>query len=197
VRDSESHTYSENLYAMSELAQELIKSRTQSNSWSLQSYPGKVKLPSDILRALPSPDAANKILKTVYLPEETLSWLAELKTKAGTTVKEKRRTEPKELKERKTNAKRKAVVKTNGSTKRSRPAKKWNSDDSDDAEPLDSGSSDAEATAGVEKSESSADENENRVSALGRGARTRAKARIRKQAGFKSKSKSNPPSSDV
>jgi hypothetical protein len=46
---------------MSELAQELIKSRTQSNSWSLQSYPGKVKLPSDILRALPSPDAANKV----------------------------------------------------------------------------------------------------------------------------------------
>lgn len=46
---------------MSELAQELIKSRAQSNSWSLQSYPGKVKLPSDILRALPSPDAANKV----------------------------------------------------------------------------------------------------------------------------------------
>jgi sister-chromatid-cohesion protein PDS5 len=46
---------------MSELAQELIKSRTQSNSWSLQSYPGKVKLPSDILRALPSSDAANKV----------------------------------------------------------------------------------------------------------------------------------------
>lgn len=86
---------------MSELAQELIKSRTQSNSWSLQSYPGKVKLPSDIFRALPSPEAANKvcrnisrpfqilrrftqILKTTYLPEETL---AELKTKAGTAVK--------------------------------------------------------------------------------------------------------------
>lgn len=123
VRDAVSHTYSEvslhvsiqkqlvrvwhflqNLYAMSELAQELIKSRTQTNSWSLQSYPGKVKLPSDILRALPSPDAANKvcrdilvpchklirllqILKTVYLPEQTLSWLAELKTKAGSAVK--------------------------------------------------------------------------------------------------------------
>jgi sister-chromatid-cohesion protein PDS5 len=68
VRDGQSHTYSENLYAMSELTQELIKARAQARSWSLQSYPGKVKLPSDILRALPNPEAATKILKTVYLP---------------------------------------------------------------------------------------------------------------------------------
>lgn len=77
VRDPESHTHSEvcdtllmvgmvssdnpqNLYAMSELAQELIKNRTQAHSWSLQSFPGKVKLPPDILRALPSAEAANK-----------------------------------------------------------------------------------------------------------------------------------------
>ena len=52
---------------MSELAQQLIRSRTQSNSWSLQSYPGKVKLPSDILRALPSPDAANKVSTEAYI----------------------------------------------------------------------------------------------------------------------------------
>ena len=80
---------------MSELAQELIKIRAQTRSWSLQSYPGKVKLPSDILRALPNAEAATKvrvffsdvdhelmygyfqILKTVYLPEETSAWLAE------------------------------------------------------------------------------------------------------------------------
>jgi hypothetical protein len=46
---------------MSELAQELIKARAQTRSWSLQSYPGKVKLPSDILRALPNPEAATKV----------------------------------------------------------------------------------------------------------------------------------------
>lgn len=54
---------------MGELAQELIKSRTASNSWSLQSYPGKVKLPSDILRALPSPEAANKVIIFIYLQD--------------------------------------------------------------------------------------------------------------------------------
>ncbi|EGO03586.1 hypothetical protein SERLA73DRAFT_46084 [Serpula lacrymans var. lacrymans S7.3] len=77
IRDAESQVFSENLYAMSELAQELIKSRARSNSWSLQSYPGKIKLPSDILRALPNAEAVNKVVKTVYLPEETLTWLSE------------------------------------------------------------------------------------------------------------------------
>jgi sister-chromatid-cohesion protein PDS5 len=46
---------------MSDLAQELIKGRCQLHSWSLQSYPGKIKLPSDILRALPSAESANKV----------------------------------------------------------------------------------------------------------------------------------------
>jgi hypothetical protein len=47
---------------MSELTQELIKARAQARSWSLQSYPGKVKLPSDILRSLPNPEAATKVM---------------------------------------------------------------------------------------------------------------------------------------
>jgi len=46
---------------MSELAQELIKARAHNRSWTLQSYPGKVKLPSDIFRSLPNPEAAAKV----------------------------------------------------------------------------------------------------------------------------------------
>jgi sister-chromatid-cohesion protein PDS5 len=46
---------------MSELAQELIKGRCQLHSWNLQAYPGKVKLPSDILKALPAAQVANKV----------------------------------------------------------------------------------------------------------------------------------------
>jgi sister-chromatid-cohesion protein PDS5 len=46
---------------MSELAQELIKIRAHVHSWSIQSYPGKVKLPADILKAHAGPDAANKV----------------------------------------------------------------------------------------------------------------------------------------
>lgn len=61
VRDSESHVYSENLYALSELAQHVIKQRAQSHSWTLQSYPGKVKLFSDILRPLPNPKSVNEV----------------------------------------------------------------------------------------------------------------------------------------
>ncbi|KDQ08190.1 hypothetical protein BOTBODRAFT_118968 [Botryobasidium botryosum FD-172 SS1] len=86
VRDSESHTYSENLYTISELAQLIIKARANLHSWSLPSYPGKVKLPSDIFKPLPNSDAANTILKTVYLPDETLNKLGK-RVKPPTTAK--------------------------------------------------------------------------------------------------------------
>ncbi|KAI0280430.1 armadillo-type protein [Russula aff. rugulosa BPL654] len=75
VRDSESHLYSENLYALSELAQHIIKDLAKRHSWTLQSLPMKVKLPTGILRPLPNAEAANKILKQVFLPSEALDWL--------------------------------------------------------------------------------------------------------------------------
>ncbi|KAF8491907.1 armadillo-type protein [Russula emetica] len=75
VRDSESHLYSENLYALSELAQHIIKDLAKRHSWTLQSLPTKVKLPTGILRPLPNAEAANKILKQVFLPSEALGWL--------------------------------------------------------------------------------------------------------------------------
>lgn len=77
------------------MAQEIIKARAHQSSWSIQSYPGKVKLPSDILRPLPNPETANKVkpfvlvtknatsmishevVKTVYLPDEALATLNE------------------------------------------------------------------------------------------------------------------------
>lgn len=139
VRDAESHTYSEHLYAMSELAQELIKARAQARSWALQSFPGKVKLPSDIFRSLPNPEAAVKILKTVYLPQETVEWLAEAvkphKTAATTAAKEKRR-EAREARGRSPQgAKRKASrPRVNGAAKRVKPSARWNSDQSEVAE---------------------------------------------------------------
>jgi hypothetical protein len=48
---------------MSELAQELIKARAHAQGWSIQSYPGKVKLPADILKPLPSAEEANKVFQ--------------------------------------------------------------------------------------------------------------------------------------
>ncbi|KAF9068921.1 armadillo-type protein [Rhodocollybia butyracea] len=60
VRDPESQAHSENLYAMCEMAQELIKLRAHNNNWTIPTYPGKVKLPPDILRPQPNAEIANK-----------------------------------------------------------------------------------------------------------------------------------------
>jgi hypothetical protein len=46
---------------MSELAQELIKTRAHMHGWTIQSYPGKVKMPTDIMKPLSSAEAANKV----------------------------------------------------------------------------------------------------------------------------------------
>lgn len=57
---------------MSELAQELIKARAHARSWALQSYPGKVKLPSDIFRSLPNAEAATKVYLFIGFSHVTL-----------------------------------------------------------------------------------------------------------------------------
>jgi len=128
VRDVESHSHSQNFYAICEIAQELIKARAHQNLWSIQSYPGKVKLPSDILRPLPNAETANKVVKTVYLPEEAaaaLNGFLKSGLRASSTKPEKKR--------RKASAKRKAPTRSSGPSKRARQSsKKWRSDDDDD-----------------------------------------------------------------
>ncbi|KAF9443853.1 ARM repeat-containing protein [Macrolepiota fuliginosa MF-IS2] len=76
VRDHASFTHSENFYILCELSQDLIKVHASVHSWSIQSYPGKVRMPADILRPLPNAEAANRILKTTFLPDETREWVA-------------------------------------------------------------------------------------------------------------------------
>ncbi|KAF8434558.1 cohesin-associated protein Pds5 [Boletus edulis BED1] len=136
VRDSESHTYSESLYTMADLAQELIKARAQARSWTLQSYPGKVKLPSDILRALPSTDAVAKVVKTQYLSEETIDWLRVVRGhKPATATKEKKRESREARNGRSPPAKRKASrARANGAPKWTKKSARWNSDQSESEE---------------------------------------------------------------
>ncbi|OBZ77502.1 Sister chromatid cohesion protein pds5 [Grifola frondosa] len=199
VRDAESHVYSENLYVAAELAQHLIKARAKSHSWSLESFPGKVRLPADILRPLPNAEAANEILKTIYLPENTLSWLAE-HAKQSKAAQEPKPDKPRA--ERKTAGKRKAAAKTNGSTKRPRITKRRKADESDEEESLPSESDEDidEPTSAGEPDESESSEEEaqkpEREEKLGRGARTRAKARIKQQAKKSAKRKPKVSSSD-
>jgi len=52
----------QNFYIMCEMAQILIKGRAQVHSWLLSTYPGKIRLPSDILRSLPN-EATNEVGK--------------------------------------------------------------------------------------------------------------------------------------
>ncbi|KAH0581979.1 hypothetical protein H2248_011642 [Termitomyces sp. 'cryptogamus'] len=169
VRDAESHSYTENLYVISELAQELIKIHATSRSWTIPSYPGKVRLPPDILRPLPNVEAAKEIAKTVYLPEETISWLGTL-SNVKTEKKERKRKAP--------------VPKTNGSAKRTRVKKKRESEDESEDEPSMDEDSDDDVPEKVPEPELSdhEEEEEGVEEQLGRGARTRARARRQRKA---------------
>jgi len=82
VRDADSAEHTQHLYVLGEMAQELIKVRSKQHSWPLPSYPGKIKLPADIFKALHTPEMANKITKHVYAPESIMNWLAAEGSKA-------------------------------------------------------------------------------------------------------------------
>ncbi|GAA5874265.1 hypothetical protein JCM1840_000617 [Sporobolomyces johnsonii] len=109
VRDHASSEYDHNLYALSELAQHLIKAVAKRHGWPISTYPGQIKMPGDIFRALPSPAVAKKISAQVYLKDELLQAVEADKKKTVVARKRKALT----------------VVKSNGTkaTKRPRASK--------------------------------------------------------------------------
>ncbi|KAH9039613.1 armadillo-type protein [Lactarius pseudohatsudake] len=182
VRDSESHLYSENLYALSELAQHIIKDMAKRHSWTLQSLPMKVKLPTGILRPLPNAEAANKILKQVFLPPGALDWLNNQTKSAKANAFERPKPVRKSGEKRKKNGGR-----TNGHAKRPRGSGRnrrfGDSSDISDGH-LDSDNSEENTDDDINDSpdmqstlSSEDDPAENRRP--GRDARTRAKAKIK------------------
>ncbi|TCD68846.1 hypothetical protein EIP91_009560 [Steccherinum ochraceum] len=200
VRDADSHAYSENLYAIGDLAQQLIKNYAGKRSWSVQSYPGKVKLPGDIVRPLPNADAANQILQTMYLPDSSLAWLADHKARAADSRAKAKadRVEPAEKK-----AKRKAAPKTNGNVKRARTkGKRRKAEETEDEDEGDSSDDDEEddaddaAVSDKENDEAEDEEEPAKEERLSRGARTRAKARIKQQVKKTTRSKPKSASSE-
>ncbi|RXK35355.1 hypothetical protein M231_07377 [Tremella mesenterica] len=88
VRDSllEAPEDNENLYKLSELTQIIIRNRAQVHSWSITSYPGKIKLPRDIFHNLTDPAAVNRNLTRKYLDDETDTWAKNLGKKAVNTA---------------------------------------------------------------------------------------------------------------
>ncbi|CCF52151.1 hypothetical protein NDA11_006419 [Ustilago hordei] len=83
VRDAETQGASENLYALSELAQLVIRKRATEKGWTIESYPGKVTLPGDIFKPLPSREVQKEIYARQYLPADLVRQLSDVKVKAG------------------------------------------------------------------------------------------------------------------
>jgi sister-chromatid-cohesion protein PDS5 len=122
----------ENLYILSDLAQALIRAWEEQNNWTMQSWPGKMKLPSGIFRPLESHERAQEIAVKTWISEDLVDELDPLVRKAIRSKKrkatdgvEKPRKKPKgdkPIKEKKTKADR--PVKT--------PKKKRRSGDDED-----------------------------------------------------------------
>ncbi|KAK1222320.1 Sister chromatid cohesion protein pds5 [Marasmius sp. AFHP31] len=189
VQDAESEEYSENFYVLCDMTQELLKVRAQQQSWNIASYPGKVKLPSDILRPHPNAETANRVVKQTYLSEQAISWIVEVADP------------PKEKRERKA-TKRKTTTATNGKTKRPRKKKRQSAatDDDDDDDHTDLATSDVEMDAPVDghtsEAEAAEEEPYDGEEQLGRGARGKAKAKARRQAARKKVAKPDTQVSD-
>ncbi|CAB4432910.1 unnamed protein product [Rhizophagus irregularis] len=81
VRDAQTLDQSEvihihnNLYALSDLTEYLIRIKCKSCSWSLPTFPGHVKLPEDLFKNLPNPEVISEIMKKSYIPSEFLKIL--------------------------------------------------------------------------------------------------------------------------
>jgi len=182
VRDSESHLYSENLYALSELAQHIIKDVAKRHSWTLQGFPMKVKLPTGILRPLPNAEAANKILKQVFLPSEALDWLdqARLARASATEVKvlERPKAKHKSAEKRKNEGGRSKshAKRLRGSRNKRGETDSEKSEEQSDSENSEDVGEHTSDSVGTRSSPNSEDENR----LPGRDARTRAKAKIKR-----------------
>lgn len=60
----------ENLYILSDLSQTLIRLWEEQNGWSMQSWPGKLKLPAGIFKPLESHERAQEIADKVWVDED-------------------------------------------------------------------------------------------------------------------------------
>ncbi|KAL1924376.1 uncharacterized protein VTP21DRAFT_7411 [Calcarisporiella thermophila] len=68
IRGGEGIEGSKNVYALSELAQIIIKHRCRLNSWSLTSYIGHIELPKDFFVPIQDEERVRKLVETTFLP---------------------------------------------------------------------------------------------------------------------------------
>ena len=78
VQDVIDPSKSEKLYCLSDLAQALVRRFEEVNGWSMQVWPGKIRLPSSIFALLPSHAEAQKIATRQFVPTDFLAGLDDL-----------------------------------------------------------------------------------------------------------------------
>lgn len=59
-----------NLYRVTELCQLMIKELADSKGWTLQTWPGKMKLPSDLFAPMDDYQEAQKVISRIYIPDD-------------------------------------------------------------------------------------------------------------------------------
>ncbi len=78
TRDAIDPGLSENLYYLSDLAQAVIRRYEEVHGWSMQTWPGKMSLPSALFAKLPSHEVAQEIADKMWLPDEVVERVDEL-----------------------------------------------------------------------------------------------------------------------
>ncbi|WVQ76020.1 hypothetical protein IAR50_005656 [Cryptococcus sp. DSM 104548] len=164
------------LYALSELAQLIIRNRAEKHQWPLQVYNNKISLPRDVFHRPENPEERAKIQKTQFLNEEARAWARSLGKKAigGLTIR--RQIDPSTSLRKRTKAARKATA----------PRKKRRMDTTSDEDSDGSSSaseSDAATVVGDVAEESGDDEDVETVIGRGgtRGAKTKANKVVNKK----------------
>lgn len=116
-----------NLYRISELTQLIIREHSEHKTWTLQTWMGKIKLPTDIYAPMNSLSEAQKVITTVFIPEIIQDELTGLIKKRilGASVTKKLNVAQSNSTTKKVNqVKRKRSTTTNASTKKQKNGKK-------------------------------------------------------------------------
>jgi sister-chromatid-cohesion protein PDS5 len=122
----------ENLYILSDLSQALIRLWEEQNGWSMQSWPGKLKLPAGIFKPLESHERAQEIADKVWIDEDLTEELEPL-VRGALRSKKRRATEGTEGHRKKVKSER-DVKKEKVKAEKAKTAKpkRRHKDDSDD-----------------------------------------------------------------
>lgn len=94
--DSEPSAFDSNLYHLSDLAQLTIRKYEEAQSWTIQTLPAKIKLPSSLFAEIKSHDEAQQIAERNYLPEgveEEIETLLRASIRAARSAGKKRKSE--------------------------------------------------------------------------------------------------------